>query len=139
MNLVVTEARRGKRVWESQQILETADERRTRHCRRSARDRANRSSSTYSRCCRSQPLEPLRIAFAGLHTDDPVLRNTALEYLYNELSPDVRGSLWPLVADRGVAPRPAAPDHDALADLMSSNQSIQINLEELRRRLDQDS
>ena len=141
MALVVAEARRGKRVWESQQSLETADEREDSPLVDEVlRDRANRSlEHVFTLLSLVLPLEPLRIAFAGLHTDDPVLRNTALEYLYNELSADVRSSLWPLVADRGVAPRPAAPQHDALADLMSSNQSIQINLEELRRRLEQGS
>jgi len=139
MSLVLAEARRGKRVWESQQILEVADEREDSPLVDEVlRDRANRSlEHVFTLLSLVLPLEPLRIAFAGLHTDDPVLRNTALEYLDTVLPPDVRSSLWPLLADRGTAPSEPQPAQEALADLLGSNQSIQINLAELRRRLEQ--
>jgi AAA family ATP:ADP antiporter len=141
MRLVLTEARRGKRVWESQQILELADEREDSPLVDEVlRDRANRSlEHVFTLLSLVLPLEPLRIAFAGLHTDDPVLRNTALEYLDTVLPPDVRSSLWPLLADRGSTPSEPQPADEALADLIGSNQSIQINLAELRRRLEEGS
>jgi hypothetical protein len=81
------------------------------------------------------PAEPLRIAFRGLHTDDPNLRGTALEYLEGVLPPAIRDRLWPFLED----PRPAAnrtirAREEILADLLRSHASIMINLQELQRR-----
>ena len=80
------------------------------------------------------PAEPLRIAFRGLHTDDQNLRGTALEYLEGVLPPDIRERLWPFLDD----PRPertgGRPREEILEDLLRSNQSINLNLEELKRR-----
>ena len=39
------------------------------------------------------PTTPLQIAYRGLHTTDPVLRGTALEYLEGVLPPDIRDRL----------------------------------------------
>ena len=46
------------------------------------------------------PTAPLQIAYRGLHTDDPGLRGTALEYLEGVLPPDIRERLWPFLSDR---------------------------------------
>lgn len=43
------------------------------------------------------PAKPLRIAYRALHTGDPALRGTALEYLACVLPADVRASLDPLL------------------------------------------
>ena len=79
------------------------------------------------------PREPLRIAFRGLHTDDPRLRGTALEYLEHVLPRAIRERLWPFLD----APRARAgalrPRDEVLADLLQSNPSIMMHLEELRR------
>ncbi|MEP6863056.1 MAG: MFS transporter [Deltaproteobacteria bacterium] len=45
------------------------------------------------------PPEPLRIALHAVETDDPALRETALEYLESILPADVRAQLWPLLAN----------------------------------------
>ena len=81
------------------------------------------------------PAEPLQIALRGLHADDQNLRGTALEYLESVLPPMIREPLWPFLEDR----RPAGRDRsvardDILADLVRSNHSIMLNLEELKRR-----
>ena len=80
------------------------------------------------------PTEPLKIAYRGLHTDDPRLRGTAVEYLEGVLPPDIRERLRPFLADgTGLAGQTRARD-EIVADLLRSNQSIMLNLEELRRR-----
>ncbi len=83
------------------------------------------------------PREPLQIAFKGLHTNDPHLRGTALEYLESVLPPNIRVRLWPFLdqeapdADRKLAPRSRK---EILDDLRRSNQSIIVNLERLSRQ-----
>ena len=81
------------------------------------------------------PATPLQIAYRGLHTSDPALRGTALEYLEGVLPPDIRDRLWPFLGD-SPAPVPggARSREEILADLLRSNESIVLNLEELRRR-----
>ncbi len=80
------------------------------------------------------PREPLQIAFRSLYTDDQQLQGTALEYLEGVLPPPIRERLWPFLEDRGPASRRARPRDEILADLLRSNHSIMLNLEELRRR-----
>ena len=81
------------------------------------------------------PREPLRIAFRGLHTDDPGLRGTALEYLEGVLPNPIREQIWPFIEDRGPrAARANRPRDEILAELLRSHASIIMNLEELQRR-----
>jgi AAA family ATP:ADP antiporter len=137
MRLVREEANRGKQVWEGQLQLDQDERDDSPLMDEVLRDRANRSlEHVFVLLSLALPLEPLRLAFAGLHTEDDALRATALDYLDSVLPPEVRGSLWPLLAERNPqGPRPAPGSRDALQDLIGSNQSIQINLAELRRRL----
>jgi hypothetical protein len=79
------------------------------------------------------PREPLQIAFRSLQTSDAHLRGTALEYLEGVLPPRIRFRLWPFLERRPVT-RPGRPSDQVLAALLRSNQSIMLNLEELRRR-----
>ena len=80
------------------------------------------------------PSEPLQIAFRGLHADDQDLRGTALEYLESILPPMVRDPLWPFLEDHRPSARSVKPREDILADLLRSNHSIMLNLEEIKRR-----
>jgi len=77
--------------------------------------------------------EPLLIAFRGLHTGDQNLRGTALEYLEGVLPQPIREHLWPFLEDSRPRSRSPRPREEILADLLRSNQSIMINLEELKR------
>jgi hypothetical protein len=82
------------------------------------------------------PPEPLRVAFRGLHTDDPMLRGTALEYLASVLPEAVRAGLWS-VLEEGRAPAPATREPRALLDeLLQSHASIELQLQEVRKRLE---
>jgi AAA family ATP:ADP antiporter len=80
------------------------------------------------------PREPLQIAFRGLYTDDLNLRGTALEYLDGVLPPAIRLCLWPFLEDRRPSSRPVRPRDEILADLLRSNQTIRLNLDELKQR-----
>src|SRR6185503_5254426 len=81
------------------------------------------------------PREPLMISFRSLYTDDQNLQGTALEYLEGVLPPPIRDRLWPFLEDRRPSARSSArPRDEILADLLRSNHSIMLNLEELRRR-----
>jgi hypothetical protein len=79
------------------------------------------------------PTTPLQIAYRGLHTSDLALRGTALEYLEEVLPPDIRERLWPFLGDDAVSTRQGRSRNEILADLLRSNESIELNLEELRR------
>ena len=80
------------------------------------------------------PTEPLRIAYRGLKTTDKSLRGTALEYLESVLPPEICKPLWPfLEGDRELRSAPR-PTDEVLQELLRSNQSILLNLEQLRAR-----
>lgn len=83
------------------------------------------------------PREPLQIAFKGLHTNDPHLRGTALEYLESVLPANIRTRLWPFLDQDGpsASRKPALRSRqDILEDLRRSNQSIIVNLEKLTQK-----
>ena len=83
------------------------------------------------------PKQPLAISYKGLHTDDRMLRGTALEYLESVLPPAIRDGLWPFLEDNRRKQR--QPElrgrEEILADLLKSNKSIQLNLQALRKKL----
>ena len=124
------------RVWESQRLLDqkmddagwspVVDE--------VIRDRASRSlEHVFTLLSLAMPRAPLRVAYRGLNTNDPLLRGTALEYLETALPSEIRKRLWPFLEDtrrkRGAPADPKA----ALDRLLESSESIAINLAELRR------
>jgi hypothetical protein len=126
----------GRPVWESQRLLDTLDQGEPRtFVDEFLKDRAGQSlAHVFTLLALVLPTAPLQIAYRGLHTSDSGLRGTALEYLEGVLPPDLRERLWPFV---GGTPRGARSDRsrDAiLDDLLRSNESILLNLEELRRR-----
>jgi AAA family ATP:ADP antiporter len=81
------------------------------------------------------PPAPLKIAYRGLYTDDDQLRGTALEYLENALPDTIRRRLWPFLEDRRTGGSTGRAREEIIADLLASNQSIALNLEELRKKV----
>jgi hypothetical protein len=73
------------------------------------------------------------VAYRGLHTTDLGLRGTALEYLAQVLSPEVRECLWPFLdADRRrEAARPEDMDR-VVESLLRSHESILMDLKRLK-------
>ena len=125
----------GRPVWESHRLLDRVDDREGSFVDEFLKDRASQSlAHVFTLLALVLPTAPLQIAYRGLHTTDAVLRGTALEYLEGVLPPDIRDRLWPFLGD-GPAPRRAGrAREEILADLIRSNESIMLNLEELRRR-----
>ena len=134
---VLREVEVGAGVWEGRRLLDRLDDEAWSPVVDEAiRERANKSlEHVFTLLALVLPRQPLRIAFRGLHVEDPFLRGTAMEYLESALPPEIRKPLWPYLEDerprRGPEPRPT---EEALAKLLSQNDSIVIHLDELRRK-----
>jgi AAA family ATP:ADP antiporter len=126
----------GRPVWEGRRLLDRLDDSETdTFVDEFIRSRANQSlAHVFTMLSLALPREPLQIALRGLHAGDEHLRGTALEYLESILPAAIRESLWPFLEDRRPPARSVRPREDILADLVRSNQSIMLNLEELKRR-----
>ncbi len=107
----------GAGVWEGRRLLDQFDDEGwSPMVDDLIRNRANKSlEHVFTLLALVLPREPLRIAFRGLHADDPFLRGTALEYLESALPVEVRKSLWPHLEDRRPSRvRPGRPTEEAL-------------------------
>jgi ATP/ADP translocase len=127
----------GRPVWESHRLLDTVEADARSFVDEFLKDRAGQSlAHVFTLLSLVLPTAPLQIAYRGLHTDDPGLRGTALEYLEGVLPPDIRDRLWPFLSDRPRKQQQgdSRARDEILADLLRSNESIMLNLEELRRR-----
>jgi hypothetical protein len=126
----------GRPVWEGRHLLDRLDDGESQtFVDEFVRTRANQSlAHVFTVLSLVLPAEPLQIAFRGLHADDEHLRGTALEYLESILPVAIRDPLWPFLEDHRPAGRTIKPREDILADLLRSNHSIMLNIEELRRR-----
>jgi HEAT repeat protein len=80
LRAVLREVESGAGVWESRSLLDRMDDESWSPVMDEfVRDRANRSlEHVFTLLALALPRQPLRIAFRGLHTDDPLLRGTAL-------------------------------------------------------------
>jgi hypothetical protein len=121
-------------VWESQRLLDDVAEDERTFVDEFLKTRAGQSlAHVFTLLSLVLPAAPLQISFRLLHKDDRALRGTALEYLEEVLPPDIRDRLFPFLGGT-EAPRSRRPRDEIVADLLRSNESIQLNLEELRRR-----
>jgi hypothetical protein len=126
-----------RRVWESRRLLDSMPDSATSPFEDEyLQKRATRSlEHVFTMMSLVLPREPLMIAYRGLHTDDRFLRGTALEYLENVLPSDLREKLWPFLEQESPGEeRVKRTREEVLEALMKSNQSIEINLRELRGR-----
>jgi len=75
------------------------------------------------------PEGAVRIAFRALHTDDPQLKGTALEYLESATPPATRQLLLPMLeADADIRSRRAVANGRALESLLATTGRINRNL-----------
>jgi hypothetical protein len=124
-------------VWQSHRLLDTVDTEDRSFVDEFLKDRAGQSlAHVFTLLSLVLPTSPLQIAYRGLHTNDPKLRGTALEYLEGVLPQDISQRLAPFIGAAGQPAQDARPREEILADLLRSNESIMLNLEELRRRVD---
>jgi ATP:ADP antiporter, AAA family len=127
----------GHPVWQSHRLLDRVHDEDRSFVDEFLRDRADQSlAHVFALLALVLPTAPLQIAYRGLHTSDANLRGTALEYLESVLPPDIRRRLWPFLGDApaGVVAADGRAREEVLNDLLRSNESILMNLEELRRR-----
>ncbi len=127
----------GRPVWEGHRLLDQVDEGDDvkTFLDDYLKERASQSlAHVFTLLSLVLPMEPLRIAFRGLHTTDPNLRGTSLEYLESVLPASIRERLWPFLEDRHTATPGSRPRSEILDELVRSNQSIIMNLEELRQQ-----
>jgi ATP:ADP antiporter, AAA family len=125
----------GRPVWESHRLLDAVEPDSRSFVDEFLKDRAGQSlAHVFTLLSLVLPTAPLQIAYRGLHTDDPGLRGTALEYLEGVLPPDIRNRMGPFLSDRPKSQRDSRARDEILADLLRSNESIMLNLEELKRR-----
>lgn len=131
---VLRELAVGRRVWESQRLLDSEEDD-PFQLGGALRERASRSlDHVFTVLSLVLPKQPLQIAFRGLHTDDPQLRGTSLEYLETALPAAVRERLWPFLDEGPASPHAGRPQQQVVADLIGSSDSIALNLEAIRRR-----
>jgi hypothetical protein len=127
----------GRPVWQSHRLLDTVDSEQRSFVDEFLQNRAGQSlAHVFTLLSLVLPTAPLQIAYRGLHTDDPKLRGTAVEYLEGVLPQDISQRLWPFLGREQQGPHDARAREEILADLLRSNESIMLNLEELRRRVD---
>jgi AAA family ATP:ADP antiporter len=133
--IVLKELAVGRGVWESRRLLDGVDAGDTQSpIDQFVRNRAGESlAHVFTLLSLVLPREPLQMAFRSLHTDDDQLQGTALEYLESVLPSAIRQRLWPFIERRAIK-RPARPREEVIADLLRSNHSIVLNLEELKQR-----
>ena len=125
----------GRPVWESQRLLDQIDQEQTSFVDELLKDRAGQSlAHVFTLLSLVLPAAPLQISYRGLHTNDPVLRGTALEYLEGVLPADIRERLWPFLGGEPSTVGPSRSREDIVEELLRSNESIMLNLEELRRQ-----
>ncbi len=136
-DVVLREVAVGRTVWESHGLLDRLEAPEGRSfVDEFVKDRTNQGlAHVFTLLSLVLPSEPLLIAYRGLHTDDPHLKGTALEYLEGVVPPQIRERLWPFLED-GRPPSRAAvrPRQEILEDLLRSHPSIELNLQELKRR-----
>ena len=130
----------GRPVWDSHRLLDNLDVGDDKSfVDQFVKDRANQSlAHVFTLLSLVLPTEPLQIAFRGLQTDDQNLRGTALEYLEGVLPPTIRERLWPYLEDHRSTSHVTRAREEILADLLRSNQSIVMSLEELKRQTGRD-
>lgn len=132
--VVLREVTVGRPVWESRRLLDGDVADSHSPLDRFVRDRAGDSlAHVFTVLSLVLPREPIQIAFRSLHTDDPHLQGTAIEYLEEVLPLQIRERLWPYIERRPVT-RTARPRHEVIAELLRSNHTIAVNLRELQRR-----
>ena len=121
-------------VWESRQLIDV-DEETSPMAAEVLRNRASRSlEHIFTLLSLVFPRETLRLAFHALHTEDPYLRGTALEYLETVLPEAVWSRLSGLLEPGEIPATRGRASAEVMEELLASRESITIALEHARRR-----
>lgn len=135
-SLVRQEVTVDRAVWQARNLIDPDETGEGDLLEKVVRDRSNRAlNHVFNLLSLVLAREPLRIAFQGLHNDDPQLRGTAIEYLELTLPSDLATRLWHLQDIRRQSRSAAGKDpQQALNDLLASHQSMVIELQKLRNQ-----
>lgn len=134
MTTIMREVEVERGAWESRQLIDQADEWSPLEAE-VLRDRATRSlEHVFTLLSLIFPRDTVLIAFHGLHTKDPYLRGTALEYLEAVLPERLRQRLWPfLEAEERIGTNRRNADQ-AVQQLLASRESILLALAAVREK-----
>ena len=122
-------------IWETRQLIDAPDDETSPMETELLLDRASRSlEHLFNLLSLILPRNTLRLAFHALHTDDPQLRGTALEYLETTLPEPLWERLRTLLPSAGTSLRAAATPDRAARELLASRETISLALAEARRR-----
>jgi ATP:ADP antiporter, AAA family len=122
-------------IWEARQLIDSPDDVASPMETELLRDRASRSlEHLFTLLSLILPKQTLRLAFHALHTDDPQLRGTALEYLETTLPEPLWRRLRLLLPSGARALKPSATPDRAARELLASRETIGLALAEARRR-----
>jgi hypothetical protein len=117
----------GKLVWQSHRLLDGDDGEEPGW-------KPNRGMEhVFNLLALALPAEPVRIAFRALHTDDRMLRGTALEYLESALPREIQTRLVPFLDEKQPLARGRARA-EILSELLQSHQTVELRLAELRAK-----
>jgi hypothetical protein len=133
LGCIATESQVDQRLWNKRQLLEVEEVEDAPFYREVLDKRTHNSlEHLFHLLSLAFPIAPLRVAYDGLHTGDPVMRATALEYLESILPAAVRQSLLPLLG--GSISSSARKSHqEALDSLLQSHESILVQLQKLKQ------
>lgn len=132
---VLRETSVDRSLWNEQRLIDEPAQNESLQIDDLLRARANRSTEhVFTLLSLVLPRAPLQIAFKGLLTSDAVLRGTSLEYLESVVPKEIWSRLSALLDEAGARPAAARPREEVLDELLRSNQSIELNLEEIRKR-----
>src|SRR4029078_245530 len=136
-DVVRKEVAGGRPVWQSHRLLDSIDPEQRSFVDEFLKDRAGQSlAHVFTLLSLVLPAAPLQISYRGLHTDDPKLRGTALEYLEGVLPQDLSQRLWPFLGRAQQGPRDVRARDEIRAHLLRSQESSMWNLEGLRKRVE---
>jgi AAA family ATP:ADP antiporter len=139
-DVVLREMAVERSVWESRQLIDAAPDETSPMEIELLRDRVSRSlEHLFTLLSLILPRSTLRLAFHALHTDDPHLRGTALEYLETVLPEAVWRKLWPLLESGEMPTRVPRASEEALRDLLRSQETISFALSEVRKAVERNS
>jgi hypothetical protein len=130
---IAREAQVDQRMWNRRRLLDaTEGAEEMPFYRQVLRNRTHKSlDHLFHLLSLTFPREPLRVAYDGLHTEEPMLRATSLEYLESILPATIRHSLWPLLGASQDLPITNKSERELLESLLLSHESILLQLEEL--------
>jgi len=80
-------------------------------------------------------LNLMNICYKSLQVEDQTIRGTALEYLENQLPPNVRATLWPFIASGHKKPKSDRPLQEIMDDLLQTGRSLKSKEQILELRM----